>query len=187
MNANSLIDSLSDDLEYPRRTWCTQRSRHPHYCCEALAAIQMFRIRRQNSRPRRIADANLKLPILCPVFRLFVLADLQQDSVRSGLQQHRRPVLVHPRRQMIFLVGEHQLSVDPQLPAIRRSEPNLNRLCAVGFEFPIGVSNRALMTERSTCSNPESHVARSDSFLIHDTSPTVPAYFFCRSISVSGG
>src|SRR5262245_7176549 len=60
-------------------------------------------ITRQNGCPGGVADPKLELPALGPLFRLFILADLDQNHVSPRLQRAVHLVLIEAHAAMVLL------------------------------------------------------------------------------------
>ena len=55
---------------------------------------------------------------LSPSFLLFVLAYFDQDAIDSGLELDRRDVLIDLHPGVVDLIGDDQLSVDPDFLSV---------------------------------------------------------------------
>ena len=79
----------------------------------------------KDRRARVIANAELELPLDGPGFGLFVLAAFDEDLVFALLELHGELVLVELGSAMVFISGEDELTVEPDLPAVFAAEADL--------------------------------------------------------------
>lgn len=56
---------------------------------------------------RGVGNTELELPVLCPRFRLFILADLQQNAVRAFSKWCVCDVLIDHFTGVVDVVGHH--------------------------------------------------------------------------------
>ena len=82
----------------------------------------------------------VEIPGAAPIFRLLVLADLQQEAVGSRPQLGFCAVLIDPHRLVILLVGEQELAIDPQFETIRRADANIDRQFPIDLKLPVSIA-----------------------------------------------
>ena len=91
----------------------------------------------------RIANAQLKFPILGPVHGLLVLADFEQDQIPARFQLAASDVLIHRAVGVIHLGRRKQRAVEPDLVGSFRSQPQFDGPRLVALELGHGVRHHA--------------------------------------------
>ena len=82
-----------------------------------------------------VAEAELKAPVDGPCFCLLVLADFDEDGIRTFFQVDGQGVLVETRASVVFIAAEEECAIEPDLPGVASAD---TEFCLKGFGGFIG-------------------------------------------------